>query len=217
MFADILSWAIFMALPGPDIVAIGTQVSRNGRAAGLKTALGAALGVATWSVLSLVGITALLAAVPALAAALPILGSIVLVVLGLLALRSALRRHPEPSAAAEVVEGENPAKRRSRLQFSGLNKRPLRLGLITNLSNPKALVFFTSIFTPMMQHYDGLPAKAWLLALLLTITVAVFSTMSLIIGAVSASPLSRLPAMRFIPGAAFLLIGGYYLIESLPA
>ena len=76
-----------MALPGPDIVAIGTQVSRHGHRAGFATATGATVGVATWSILSLAGITALLTAVPALSVILPVLGSSVLIVLGLLAIQ----------------------------------------------------------------------------------------------------------------------------------
>lgn len=156
-----------MALPGPDIVAIGTQVSRHGHRAGFATATGATVGVATWSILSLAGITALLTAVPALSVILPVLGSSVLIVLGLLAIKGALsaqraatrattvnRSSPESSVAdLPVPAGSTPAapatpttQSTTAAQHAPVWFRAFRLGLITNLSNPKALVFFSSFF-----------------------------------------------------------------------
>ncbi|WP_115684609.1 LysE family translocator [Corynebacterium senegalense] len=204
--ADVLSWAAVMAIPGPDIVAIGSQVARHGHRAGFATALGAALGVSLWSVLSLVGISALLLAVPALAVILPVLGSAVLILLGLLALRGAAR--PAGGGGVRYV-GEASAPDRASAW------RSVRLGLVTNLSNPKALVFFTSFFTPLMNHYDGAAAKAAMLALLLAVSLLIFSTMSVVLKAASSSPLANLPAVRFLPGAIFVLIGSYYLADAL--
>ena len=40
MVADFLSWALVMAMPGPDIISIGLQTSRYGLRAGFWTALG---------------------------------------------------------------------------------------------------------------------------------------------------------------------------------
>lgn len=208
--ADVLSWAAVMAIPGPDIVAIGSQVARYGHRAGFATALGAALGVSLWSVLSLVGISALLFAVPALAVILPALGSGVLILLGLLALKGAAR--PAGGGGIRYV-GEAPAPAPDRASAW----RSVRLGLVTNLSNPKALVFFTSFFIPLMNHYDGAAAKAAMLALLLAVSLLIFSTMSVMLRAASSSPLASLPAVRFLPGAIFVLIGAYYLADALGA
>lgn len=200
MLADILSWATIMAIPGPDIVAIGSQVTRYGFRAGFATALGATLGVATWSVLSLAGISALLLAVPALATALPVIGSAVLVVLGLVALRDATRRDPGTTGDPGAV-GASPL-------------RSVRLGLTTNLSNPKALVFFTSFFTPLMNHYSGPAHKAGMLGLLLAVSLITFSAMSVALRTAANSPLARIPGLRFLPGLAFIIIGGFYMWES---
>lgn len=166
MLTDILSWAAVMALPGPDIVAIGTQVSRHGHRAGFATATGATIGVATWSILSLAGITALLTAIPALSVMLPVLGSSVLIVLGLLAIKGVLSARraatqatmvnsssPESSVAdLRVPAGSTPAapttpatesttSTTASAQHAPVWFRAFRLGLITNLSNPSLGVF----------------------------------------------------------------------------
>ena len=148
MLIDVLTWATVMAIPGPDIVVIGTQTSRFGQRAGFWTALGAMLGVATWSILALLGIEALLHVVPALSVVLPLAGSVALMLLGAFGLWGSVRRAKGTSKSNEGQEVTSVAAR-----TAGAS---VRLGYVTNISNPKALVFFTSFFTPMMSHYDGL-------------------------------------------------------------
>lgn len=208
MVADFLSWALVMAMPGPDIISIGLQTSRYGLRAGFWTALGAALGVAVWSVLSLVGIEALLVAVPTLRVVLPMVGCVILVILGVLALRDAVR--PARNHGDQVVTESTPS---ARLPETGTWAKSLRLGFVTNISNPKALVFFTSFFTQMMSHYTGFSQKSLVLGLLLAVTLVVFVVMSVLLKTAARSPLARIPAVRFLPGAIFICIGVFYFAE----
>lgn len=208
MVADFLSWTLVMAMPGPDIISIGLQTSRYGLRAGFWTALGAALGVAVWSVLSLVGIEALLIAVPSLRIVLPTVGCGVLVVLGVLALRDAAK--PAHNHGNQVVTESTPSVRSP---GAGSWAKSLRLGFVTNISNPKALVFFTSFFTQMMSHYTGSNQKAIILGLLLMSTLVVFIVMSVLLKAAAHSPLARIPAVRFLPGIIFICIGVFYFFE----
>ncbi|MBK4138268.1 LysE family transporter [Corynebacterium macginleyi] len=197
-----------MAMPGPDIISIGLQTSRYGLRAGFWTALGAALGVAVWSVLSLVGIEALLIAVPSLRIVLPMVGCGVLVILGVLALRDAAK--PARNHGNQVVTESAPSVRSP---GAGSWAKSLRLGFVTNISNPKALVFFTSFFTQMMSHYTGSDQKALILGLLLMSTLVVFIVMSVLLKAAAHSPLARIPAVRFLPGIIFICIGVFYFFE----
>lgn len=206
--ADFLSWALVMAMPGPDIISIGLRTSRYGLRAGFWTALGAALGVAVWSVLSLVGIEALLVAVPTLRVVLPMVGCVVLVILGLLSLRDAAK--PARNHVNQVVAESMPS---ARSLESGTWAKSLRLGFVTNISNPKALVFFTSFFTQMMSHYTGFSQKSLVLGLLLVVTLLVFLMMSVLLKAAANSPLARIPTIRFLPGIVFISIGVFYLFE----
>ncbi|WP_200445326.1 LysE family translocator [Corynebacterium macginleyi] len=208
MVADFLSWTLVMAMPGPDIISIGLQTSRYGLRAGFWTALGAALGVAVWSVLSLVGIEALLIAVPSLRIVLPMVGCGVLVILGVLALRDAAK--PARNHGNQVVTESAPSVRSP---GAGSWAKSLRLGFVTNISNPKALVFFTSFFTQMMSHYTGSDQKALILGLLLMSTLVVFIVMSVLLKAAAHSPLARIPAVRFLPGIIFICIGVFYFFE----
>lgn len=207
MLVDVLTWATVMAIPGPDIVAIGTQTSRYGQRAGFWTALGAMLGVATWSILALLGIEALLHVVPALSVVLPLAGSVALMLLGAFGLWGSVRRAKGASKSNEEQGAASVAAR-----TAGAS---VRLGYVTNISNPKALVFFTSFFTPMMSHYDGLAEKLSMLGLLLGVTLLVFSAMSVLIQVAAKTQLRRIPGLQYLPGIIFLGIGLFYFVETL--
>ncbi|MGY6462926.1 LysE family translocator [Corynebacterium sp. UMB8791] len=207
MLVDVLTWATVMAIPGPDIVAIGTQTSRYGQRAGFWTALGAMLGVATWSILALLGIEAILHVVPALSVVLPLAGSVALMLLGAFGLWGSVRRAKGASKSTEEQEVASVAAR-----TAGAS---VRLGYVTNISNPKALVFFTSFFTPLMSHYDGLAEKLSMLGLLLGVTLMVFSAMSVLIQVAAKTQLRNIPGLQYLPGIIFLGIGLFYFVEML--
>ena len=207
MLVDVLTWATVMAIPGPDIVAIGTQTSRYGQRAGFWTALGAMLGVATWSVLALLGIEALLHVVPALSVVLPLAGSVALMLLGAFGLWGSVKRAKGTSKSNEEQEVASVA--------GCTTGASVRLGYVTNISNPKALVFFTSFFTPMMSHYEGLAEKLSMLGLLLGVTLLVFSAMSVLIQVAARTQLRNIPGLQYLPGIIFLGIGLFYFVETL--
>lgn len=207
MLIDVLTWATVMAIPGPDIVAIGTQTSRYGQRAGFWTALGAMLGVATWSVLALLGIEAILHVVPALSVVLPLAGSVALMLLGAFGLWGSVRR---AKGASKSNEEQGVASVAARTAGASV-----RLGYVTNISNPKALVFFTSFFTPMMSHYEGLAEKLSMLGLLLGVTLLVFSAMSVLIQVAAKTQLRNIPGLQYLPGIIFLGIGLFYFVETL--
>ena len=207
MLVDVLTWATVMAIPGPDIVAIGTQTSRYGQRAGFWTALGAMLGVATWSMLALLGIEALLHVVPALSVVLPLAGSVALMLLGAFGLWGSVKAAKGTSKSNEEQEVASVAAR-----TAGAS---VRLGYVTNISNPKALVFFTSFFTPMMSHYDGLAEKLGMLGLLLGVTLLVFCAMSVLIQVAARTQLRNIPGLQYLPGIIFLGIGLFYFVETL--
>lgn len=207
MLVDVLTWATVMAIPGPDIVAIGTQTSRYGQRAGFWTALGAMLGVATWSVLALLGIEALLHVVPALSVVLPLAGSVALMLLGAFGLWGSVKRAKGTSKSNEEQEVASVA--------GCTTGASVRLGYVTNISNPKALAFFASFFTPMMSHYEGLAEKLSMLGLLLGVTLLVFSAMSVLIQVAARTQLRNIPGLQYLPGIIFLGIGLFYFVETL--
>ncbi len=131
---------IVIASPGPDTALVVRNALFGGRRLALATAVGVSCGLAVWSIAAGVGVAAVLRRSEPAFTALRIVGAIYLVWLGIQALRMAWSgRAPEPTTA--------PARAASA-------RRGLRQGFLSNLSNPKIAVFFTS-FLPQFATADA--------------------------------------------------------------
>jgi threonine/homoserine/homoserine lactone efflux protein len=150
---------VVIVTPGPDTALTIRNSLLGGRVVGIATAVGVALGQATWSLATSVGVVALLVAVEPAFAALRIAGAAYLIALGLQAIWSAIRSHPSPGLAGVAESHVSPGG-------------ALRQGVFSNLTNPKMAVFFPSLL-PQFVSADA-PSFAALLALGL-----VFSLMTL--------------------------------------
>jgi threonine/homoserine/homoserine lactone efflux protein len=149
VIAFVLLAAVVICTPGPDTALTIRNTLLGGRANGLRTAQGVAVGQALWTLAASGGIAALVAASQPVFTAVRIAGAASLVWLGLQALAAAVRgrRHEE----------------RPRGSAAGL-----RQGLLSNLANPKMAVFFTSLLPQFGTDFGGLLALG-----------LVFSTMTL--------------------------------------
>ena len=117
--------------PGPAFVAV-TQVSaRRGTRAGLAAVLGVIAAALLWCAVVLSGLTILFQLVPWLYTAMKIGGGLYLAYVGILLLRG---------GAADTPAAENGAS-----DLSLANS--FRKGLLVGLTNPKAVIYFSSIFT----------------------------------------------------------------------
>ena len=150
---------VVIVTPGPDTALTIRNSLLGGRVGGVATAVGVALGQATWSLATSLGVVALLVAVEPAFAALRIAGAVYLIVLGLQAIGSAMRSHPSSGSTAVPESRVSPG-------------RALRQGVFSNLTNPKMAVFFPSLL-PQFVSADA-PSFAALLGLGL-----VFSLMTL--------------------------------------
>jgi len=148
-FAGFLVLSIIVIVtPGPDTALTIRNTLLGGRAGGVATAAGVALGQATWSVATSAGIAALLVAAEPAFVALKLAGAAYLVLLGAQALVSALRLGRSTEAAAT-------------LQRAGLRPATaLHQGAVSNLTNPKMAVFFPSLLpqfvSPNMSSFAAL-------------------------------------------------------------
>ena len=133
--------AIVICTPGPDTALTIKNTLAGGRRSGIATALGVALGQATWTVAASAGVVALLRASQPAFTALRLAGAAYLVYLGVQALRHAL-------AGGGLVELR-----------SGGGAVPaavaLRQGLVSNLANPKMAAFFTSLLPQFAPSGGG--------------------------------------------------------------
>ncbi len=124
--------AVVICTPGPDTALTIRNTLVGGRRCGVTTALGVASGLATWSLAASAGVAAVLRASEPAFLALRLAGGAYLVFLGIQALRAAVVGRPE--LVAHATRGVRMSSRTA-----------YRQGLISNLSNPKIAVFFTSL------------------------------------------------------------------------
>jgi threonine efflux protein len=143
-FAPILKiipiFAVALIVPGPDFMMISSVALSRGRLAGFLASCGIAAGNVTYTILSLFGLSIIFMHMHWLVMIVRVCGACYLLYLGFLLWKSSLKA---PTVQSNVVD---PLQRR--------NKNPFIVGLLTNLTNPKAMAFFTSIFTLI------LPAEA---------------------------------------------------------
>ena len=142
-----LLWFAATLTPGPDFLLASRAAVTLPREAALRVVLGIACGTVVWGLAGFFGINVLFAAAPWLYLVLKLGGGAYLIVLGLRLLLGS----GTPDAG--------PAPRRRLPTASAFG-----LGLVTNLANPKAPLFATSLFAATLPAHPpmmlGLVAAA---------------------------------------------------------
>jgi RhtB (resistance to homoserine/threonine) family protein len=131
---------LLILIPGPDTAIVTKHALLAGRRGGVFAAVGVSAGLAIWTVAAAVGVAAVLRASAVAFLVLKIVGAIYLVWMGIQLLRARTAEAPAPSGGA--VSGRSVAQ------------KAVRQGLLSDLSNPKIAVFFTS-FLPQFVHGDS--------------------------------------------------------------
>lgn len=152
------------ASPGPATLAIAGASMRHGRRVGLATALGVVTGSVTWSVAAAMGLAALMQAHVWLVEAMRYLAAAYLLSLAVRAARSAL------STDAAVLSGTS----ESRLT------RAYGRGLALHLTNPKAILFFASLYTLGVGPQAGPEALVVVIAAIGLQSLVIFAGYALI-------------------------------------
>lgn len=137
MMTLLVAWIAAIASPGPDlfqIIRIGTKDRRSG----VLCALGIMVGNTVWITASILGLSALMQAQPGILAVLQIVGGAYLLYMGIGAIRAGLNARTTEVGEAQTV------------------KNPFLTGVLTNLSNPKAVLFFGAIFAQFLTPGAGL-------------------------------------------------------------
>jgi len=193
-------FAIFipaLMLPGPDFIAVVRSSMSRGTRAGLLTTLGVTMGLGLYASLSLLGLSAILVQYQWLAWAVRICGGLYLAWLGI----KLLMTRPE---IIEIDAGET---------RSG---NPLAFGFLVTLTNPKAIVLFTSVFATAVT--DTMPL--WVMALMIGLVMLSSATWyTLVTLFMSSRPvIARFDNARHwierAAGVCFIAIGGKILADS---
>lgn len=137
-------------VPGPNTVVVAYFSGSVSRRAGLHAAAGITLTSLAWVVLSLLGLGVVLLEAGELYRALRYLGAIYLVVVGIQMLWAAWRTTPPP-----IGSGTAP------------KQAPFTSSVLTNVSNPKSAIFWTSMFALLVPPN----APFWFVAAAIAIVV----------------------------------------------
>jgi threonine/homoserine/homoserine lactone efflux protein len=140
--------AVVICTPGQDTALTIRNALVGGRRAGVATAAGVALGQAAWTVAAAAGAVALLRASQPAFTALRLAGAAYLVWLGAQAFLAAWRG------------------RQHGIRVRAAGDTSLRQGLVSNLANPKMVVFFTSLLPQFGESFATLLALGLAFSLL---------------------------------------------------
>ncbi|MDO6460141.1 LysE family transporter [Granulosicoccaceae sp. 1_MG-2023] len=141
------------ATPGPDFVMVTQQSLTRGRYAGVLCSLGIALGLSVHIVYSSLGMAALVSDSSSALAVLKIAAGAYLIYLGIQGLRSRPGGRQQETATTARVSGT----------------RLIAMGFLCNALNPKAPLYFVSVFTlvlsPDMPFYQIALYGVWMMLL----------------------------------------------------
>ena len=135
-------WSAFAHLialtsPGPDTAIVIRQVSIHGRLEGIKTSLGIGFGILVHCILAISGISLLILANDLYKFVISLIGGMYILYLGLTMYLS-----------GEAQSSDNNSKISKNNSFY--------IGLITNIFNIKAFLFFVSLFAILMESLNGI-------------------------------------------------------------
>ncbi|MGI2260342.1 LysE family translocator [Shewanella sp. GXUN23E] len=157
-----IHWLALMS-PGPDFALMLNKATAQ-RSAALATALGISVAILIHTLASLSGISLLIQSSPPLFTLVKILGASYLGWMGLQMLRSGWRR-------ARTCDTQLPATELP-------TGNSFMQGLYTNLLNPKALVFFLTLFSTLVSADAGFMDKLLICILMFSLSLLWFSLLA---------------------------------------
>lgn len=185
--AAILSIAVALTLgamsPGPSFILIARTSVAVSRRDGLSAAVGMGVGGVLFSAIALLGLLAILTAVPMLNLALKVLGGTYLVYLGYRIWRGAR----QPLVLESTFLQNHPAQA----------WRSFVLGFVTQVSNPKTAVVYASVFASLLP--GDIPPSV-----LAALPIMVFAIETIWYSVVALALSSPLPRARYLASKTWI-------------
>ncbi|WP_309570386.1 LysE family transporter [Deinococcus sp.] len=155
---------VVLVVPGPDVLLVSQTALARTRRAALLAGLGVVLGIACWAGLALLGIGALFQAFPWVHGIVRVAGGAYLLWMGFTLWRASLRPDVGEAPSQPVPLGD---------------LRALRAGFVTNISNPKAAVFFGSVFSGVLGAGASSGLKLAAFGIIVCLSLAWFALVAL--------------------------------------
>lgn len=204
MISALLAAAAVLALltlvPGPDMAVVTQAALTGGRSSGFRVAVGIISGLLVWGLLTVLGLSALLAASAEAYTAVKLAGAAYLIYLGARALWG--------SRSSQLRSIDTP-----RSQKAGTWKT----GFTTNLLNPKIAVFYTSLLPQLVPAgWPTGPSLALLVLIHAAISIAWLSAYVVLLSRARSTfeqPKVR-QALERITGTVLLGFGAKIALEA---
>lgn len=192
----ISSAIIFILTPGIDTVFVLNRTLKNGRMAGILSAIGVATGVLVHTLFATLGFASILAKSATAFMVIKYLGAVYLIYLGVMAIKNALNaKNYQINAEANPKPAKN----------------AYLMGLLTNVLNPKVALFFLAFFPQFIQAEQLASATPYLfLGGLYSLFSAIWLVLLAVIGAMFIGYLQSVKARRSmdsVSGVAFIGLG----------
>jgi threonine/homoserine/homoserine lactone efflux protein len=165
-------WAVQLLAvisPGPSLLVVARTAIAGSRARGTRVAVGLGLGTLVWSLAALSGLRVLFQLAPWLYTGVKLAGAGFLLYVAVMMWRAAATPLPLEREAQAADGGPAPGA------AGGARGGPLadvRLGLLTQLANPKVAVFFGSIFVTLLPPEPSALTQAAVIAIVCANEVA---------------------------------------------
>lgn len=187
---------IALMSPGPDFFFVSQTAASRSRREAMMGVVGISLGIVVWAGVALMGLHLILQKMAWLHQVIMVGGGIYLCWMGWQLLRSARAQQAQPAAEAQVA-----------LPKAG---RSFIRGFLTNLSNPKAVIYFGSVFSLFVGDSVGAGAR-WVLFLLIVAETFVWFSLVAVVFALPAMRRGYQRLAKWIDGVAGVLFTGFGL------
>ncbi len=197
-FLSLFTFAIVS--PGPNFILVTNTALGQSRRAGLLTALGVATGSGLFALAGLVGLLVLVDSLPYFALITRFVGGSYLAWIGVDMLRHC-RSTKAPDTATNTQRELSPLA-------------SYRIGLLTNLTNPKAWAFYLSLFALLMNPDFPLWGKVVLNIAMFVISFAWYAIVVVLISNRRFKPvfLGLQPVIQGTLGVLLVVLGGRILL-----
>ncbi|GBR00431.1 threonine export protein RhtC [Gluconacetobacter liquefaciens] len=194
-------WLVAMIVPGLDFLLVTRLAMMKGRMAALRATLGIATGIAAWGLAGFFGIRTLFIASPWLYTLLKVGGGLYLFIQGARLFAGSWKKAPADDQPA------NPAL---------ATTRAFRMGLLTNLANPKAPIFVSSLFAAVLPQHASIGLGLACVGTMFLIAVAWFALVATVLSLrhVSRAFLRLRHWIDRASGLAFMALGIRFATEK---
>ena len=175
---------IALVSPGPDFAIVVKMATQQSRIVALNCALGISVAILVHTLLSLLGISLMIQQSPIAYTIVQVVGISYLAWMGIGALRSAYGQLQQKLQQKRQQNQANtqPNQQTNKATFAPMSGfKGFKVGLYTNLLNPKALIFFITLFTVLISPAVNQSTKIASAVLLFTLSLIWFSLLALVL------------------------------------